>query len=388
MIESRAFRSTHPIAAAFRFDSQTYRRTTTVSQVVADIGGDGNHRHRFEIPQDTGDDIVFGTLRVESAVRDDRGRYIAGSASARFLAVDRLVGLKNTRWTYAEDQDAAIEFIVVDTGGAPVAGTDVQIDIQRLDTQAARVRGAGNAYLTQFVNTWVDVARCEARSGATAGECRFVPETPGRYRATVRIQDTSGRTHTTRIGAWVTGKGRVVWNTSNDDRLDIVPEQIRYSVGDTARYLVQNPYPGARALVTIERYGVLKQWVETLDGSTPIVEFKVEEDFLPGFFLSVVVMSPRVAAPLPEPGEVDLGKPAFKLGYVQVPVADPYKQIEVEAAADAESYKPGDTVRVRISARPRHRERSEPVEAAVVVLDEAVLDLVQGGAHRARPGPT
>ena len=77
---------------------------------------------------------------------------------------------------------------------------------------------------------------------------------------------------------------------------------------------------------------------------------------------------------------MDLGKPAFKLGYVQVPVADPYKQIEVEAAADAESYKPGETVRVRIRARPRHRERSEPIEAAVVVLDEAVLDLVQGGS--------
>lgn len=381
VIQSRVFRSTHPVAAAFRFDSETYRRTSTVSQVVADIGDDGSHRHRFMIPEDTGDDIVFGTLSVESAVRDDRGRYIAGSASARFLAVDRLVGMRNTRWAYSEDGDAAIEYVVVDTGGAPVAGTDVQIAIQRLDTQAARVRGAGNAYLTQFVNTWVDVAGCEARSETTPGRCSFVPETPGRYRATARIRDSSGRTHTTRIGAWVAGKGRVVWNTSNDDRLDIVPEQTRHAVGDTARYLIQNPYPGARALVTIERYGVLKQWVETLDSSTPIIEFKVEEDFLPGFFLSVLVTSPRVAAPLPESGEVDLGKPAFKLGYVQVPVADPYKQIEVEAVAERETYKPGDTVRVRISARPRHRERSEPIEAAVVVLDEAVLDLIQGGSE-------
>ena len=381
VLDSRTFHSTHPVAASFRFDSETTRRTLTVSQVVADIGGDGSHRHRFEIPQGTGDDIVFGTLRVESAVRDDRGRYIAGSASARFLAVDRLVGLKNTRWTYAEDEDAAIEFIVVDTGGAPVAGTDVRIDVQRLDTQAARVRGAGNAYLTQFVNTWVDVARCESRSEAVPGVCAFVPETPGRYRATARIRDTAGRTHTTSIGAWVTGKGRVVWNTSNDDRLDIVPEQTRLAVGETARYLIQNPYPGARALVTIERYGVLKQWVQTLQDSTPIIEFRVEEDFLPGFFLSVLVTSPRVAAPLPEPGEVDLGKPAFKLGYVQVPVADPYKQIEVEAVADRETYKPGETVRVRIRAQPRHRERPEPIEAAVVVLDEAVLDLVQGGSE-------
>ena len=382
VIQSRAFRSTHPVAAAFRFERaiRPRQRSSTVSQIVADIGDDGEHRHGFGIPEDIGDDVVFGTLRVESAVRDDRGRYIAGTANARFLAVDRLVGLKNTQWTYAEDDDATIEFVVVDTSGAPVAGTDVRIDIQRLDTQAARVRGAGNAYLTQFVNTWVDVARCESRSEAFPGPCRFVPETPGRYRATAQIRDTVGRTHTTQIGAWVRGKGRVVWNTSNDDMLDIVPEQTGYAVGDTARYLVQNPYPGARALVTIERYGVLEQWVETLDGSTPVIEFEVEEDFLPGFFLSVLVTSPRVAAPLPEPGEVDLGKPAFKLGYLEVAVSDPYKQIEVEAAADSEAYKPGDTVRVRIRARQRNRDRSEPIEAAVVVLDEAVLDLIQGGS--------
>ena len=127
------------------------------------------------------------------------------------------------------------------------------------------MRGAGNAYLTQFVNTSVDVARCEARSEASPGPCRLVPNTPGRYRAPAQVRETVGRTHTTQIGAWVRGKGRVVWNTSNDDMLDIVPEQISYAVGDTAHYLVQNPYPGARALVTIERYGVLKQWVKTLD---------------------------------------------------------------------------------------------------------------------------
>ena len=381
VIDRRAFRSSHPVAASFRFDSDSAQRSTTVSQIVANVGDDGNHRHRFEIPADIGENVVFGTLRVESAVRDDRGRYIAGTANARFVAVDRLVGLKNTRWTYTEDEEAIMEFVVVDTHGTPVAGTDVRIDIQRLDTRAARVRGAGTAYLTQFVNTWVDVAHCDARSEATPGPCRFVPETPGRYRATARIQDTAGRAHITRIGAWVRGKGHVVWNTSNDDRLDIVPEQTRYAVGDTARYLIQNPYPGARALVTIERYGVIRQWVENLDSSTPVIEFEVDEDYLPGFFLSVLVTSPRVAAPLPEPGQVDLGKPAFKLGYVQVPVDDPYKQIDVGVDADSAAYQPGDTVRVNIAARPRNRRQSEPIEAAVVVLDEAVLDLIQGGSE-------
>ena len=32
-------------------------------------------------------------------------------------------------------------------------------------------------------------------------------------------------------------------------------EQSRWKVGDTARYLIKNPFPGAKALVTVERYG-------------------------------------------------------------------------------------------------------------------------------------
>src|SRR5690606_29912802 len=168
-------------------------------------------------------------------------------------------------------------------------------------------------------------------------------------------------------------------HAGNDDALEIVPEQAEYAIGDTARYLVQNPYPGARALVTIERFGVLEQWVETLDGSTPVVEFEVKPDYMPGFYLSVLVISPRVDAPPPEPGEVDLGKPAFKLGYVSVPVRDPYKMLSLTIETDAPAYKPGDLVRARIHAAPRQPAPREPIEVAVVVLDEAVLDLIQGG---------
>ena len=158
-----------------------------------------------------------------------------------------------------------------------------------------------------------------------------------------------------------------------------MPEKGRYEIGDTARYLVQNPYPGASALVTIERYGILKQWVQTLEGSTPVIEFAVEKDFMPGFYLSVLAMSPRVAMPPPEPGELDLGKPSFKLGYLAVPVADPYRSIQVDVQSNHAVYKPGERVRVRVQARVRERESREPIEVAVAVLDESVLDLIQGG---------
>jgi uncharacterized protein YfaS (alpha-2-macroglobulin family) len=378
-LKPKPFRSEHPLAAAFRFDAGGAADEIVLSQQSTQVDAQGEVRHTFRLDESLGNQIVSGTLHVESAVRDDRGKYVAGAASADFVAVDRLVGLRSTQWVFKEDEPATVRYVVVDGHGVPAAGTSVAIRVERLETKAARVRGAGTAYLTEFVEEWLPAGQCAGVSTVEPLDCTFTPEGPGRYRLTATIRDTRDRPHTSTLQTWVIGKGGIVWRSGNDDSLTIVPEKTSYEIGDTARYLVQNPYPGAQALVTIERYGILKQWVEVLASSTPVIEFAVDKDFLPGFYLSVLVMSPRVAMPPPEAGELDLGKPSFKLGYLAVPVADPYKEIRVDVTANHAVYKPGDKVRVRVQARPRVRETREPIEIAVAVLDEAVLDLIQGG---------
>ncbi|HEY8522104.1 MAG TPA: MG2 domain-containing protein [Gammaproteobacteria bacterium] len=378
-IDAAPFETSHPLASGFVFSSYDRPRSVPLGEHVGRVDGNGEVRQSFRIPEDIGREIVAGVLRAEAAVRDDRGRYVASRASARFVAVDRLVGLRSTRWVHRQGEPAELEYLVVDAAGAPAPGTEVAIEIERLETRAARVRGAGNAYLTQFVEEWVPAGACAGTSAATPSTCAFVPDAPGSYRLRAMVQDSAGRPHATTLHTWVVGAGHVVWSGENDDGLEIVPESDTYAIGDRARYLVKNPYPGALALVTVERYGVLERWVQTLEGSTPVIELEIKKDFMPGFYLSVLVMSPRVEAPPPEPGEVDLGKPAFKIGYLAVPVEDPYKKLDVEVRPDAEVCRPGDTVRVAIRARPRERERREPIEVAVAVLDEAVLDLIQGG---------
>ncbi|HEX6995144.1 MAG TPA: MG2 domain-containing protein [Gammaproteobacteria bacterium] len=382
-LSARAFEPADRVASTFRFDAVDGTNgtppTVTVAQHVGTVDGDGRLRHTFSVASDAAPRIFHGRLSVEGAVRDDRGRYVASTAAADFVAVDRFVGLRAGQWVYRQGEPAEIDYLVVDSRGVPVADTDVRIAIERLETRASRVKGAGDAYLTRYVDEWVAAGECTGRPNAAPEPCVFTPQAPGAYRLIASIEDTAGRMHRTTLRTWVTGRGDVVWHAGNDDALEIVPERTEYAIGDTARYLIQNPYPGARALVTIERFGVLEQWVETLDGSTPIVEFEVKPDYMPGFYLSVVVTSPRVDAPPPEPGEVDLGKPAFKLGYVSVPVRDPYKTLDVTIETDAETYKPGDLVRASIHAAPRTPDRREPIEVAVVVLDEAVLDLIQGG---------
>jgi alpha-2-macroglobulin len=329
--------------------------------------------------------IVYGHLEVESAVRDDRGKYVATRSFAGYRGRDRYVGLRSEKWSLEEGKPAAVDFLVLDKSGRVTAGVPVSFSIKAEQVTASRVKGAGNAYLTSYDKEWVDRGSCSMTSKKTPQKCVFTPSSAGLYSIQASVKDTHNRVHTTELCTWVTGMGRVLWDEPADMSLSIIPEKDTYHVGDRARYLVRNPFPGARALVTIERLGVIKSWVQVLRGNTPVIEFPIEPDYLPGFYLSVVVMSPRVApAPGTDPIDgdgVDLGRPTYRIGYLQVNVTDPYKALDVDIKSARTSYKPGDSVSLQLRAQPRHRTgaKRERVEFAVAVLDQSVFDLIQNG---------
>ena len=269
----------------------------------------------------------------------------------------------------------------MDERGKPVPDVPVTVEIERQEVTATRVKGSGDAYLTQYNREWKKVSTCKGKSDNDPEECEFVPKEPGYYRFIGTISDTQGKQHEVQIHGYVVGAGVMIWEQPDDASLNLVPEATSYKVGDKARVLVKNPFPKTEALVTIERYGVIKQWTMTLETATPIIEFDIEPDFLPGFYLSVVVMSPRVK----EKGgfdTLDLGKPTFRIGYVKMDVNDPYKQITVAVEPKLEVYRPRDKATVAIDVKVANKDSNntdEPIELAVAVLDEAVFDLIQGG---------
>jgi alpha-2-macroglobulin len=371
-----AISSRNPKAAGFWF-GESSGETVTVHQSEDKVSAAGELETDLVVP-DQG--FPRGRLVVESAVRDDRGKYIAGRASAEYMGRDRFVGLRNDGWLLHVGESSDFLAIVLDTEDKVQTGTEITFRVQYREVTAARVKGAGNAYITQYNEEWLDVTTCAAVSTEEPSSCRFTPDRPGLYRLSASIADSNGRAEDVALDRWAAGKGQVVWEESPGNRLDIEPEKTEYRVGDKARFLVKNPFPGAKALVTVERYGVQRHWIETLAESTAVIEVDVGEDQVPGFYLSVVVMSPRVEAPLGE-DEVDLGKPAFRMGYVQVPVRDPVKEIALEVHPERDLYKPRDKVKVTLQAKPRlwAGTKLPPMEVAVAVLDEAVFDLIGDG---------
>ncbi|MCE5336575.1 MAG: hypothetical protein LLG06_18515 [Desulfobacteraceae bacterium] len=379
-VETQPFRTTDAAARSFQFD--VYQKdedepsgTQNAFQTSAKLDNDGNMETKFTLADLP---VQYGRLTVESSVSDERAKSVASRATAVFYGRDRYVGLLQPDWVFQEGKPVKTSFVVVDQNGKIIPGVATHVDIEKLETKAARVKEAGDAYATQYSREWVKVQGFDLSSGADPQEFEFAPAESGTLRIVAEIRDTKGRTHKTVLRRWVSGRSYVLWESDEGNLLNVHPEKETYKVGDTARFFVQNPYPGAQALVTVERYGVLDRWVRTLEGSAEVIEIPVQPDYIPGFYVSVMVMSPRVDKPL-GPGGEDLGKPTFRIGYAKIEVQDVFKLIDVKCVSDKEVYKPRETVKLEFEASPRNLPsdvKNPPIELAVAVLDEAVFDLL------------
>ncbi|MBU1567836.1 MAG: large extracellular alpha-helical protein [Proteobacteria bacterium] len=388
-LEIRPFAVDNPKISGFQFDSAEKPEgrkaaTETLFENQGHLDDNGQLVEAFTIVENP---IWYGQLTVESSVQDDRGKSIANRSSAPCFGRDRYVGVLQEDWTLQENKKAIVRVVAVDRDGGIITGVPITVTTEHKKTWGARVKGAGDGYHTEYQHQWEPEQQMTGVSTAEPLEFVFTPTQAGDFRLIATLEDSAGRSHSTVIERWVTGKGVVLWESTAGNLLNVYPEKSGYSVGDTARFLVQNPFPGAQALITVERFGVIDHWTKVFSDSSEIIEIPVLPDYLPGFYVSVIVTSPRIEQP-PGPQGEDLGKPAYRMGYVKVPVKDPYKELIVDVRADKETYKPRDTVRVDLQVRPRNPgigEASLPVELAVAVLDEAVFDLIPEGRKRFDP---
>ncbi len=388
ILNNLPFTSKNPLAANYSFsnygseDDNNMRKSLQIYQQIAPLNNKGELISKFTIPKQN---IIYGQLKVESAVMDERGKYVATQSQADYAGADRYVGLLATQWLYNAKQPATIKYLVVDDKGNPVAGTAVNLLIERQITNAARIKDAGNAYTWHYTSSWQQESQCQGTSQTQALNCEFTPQQAGDYRITAKITDSKGTPVSAQLPIWVVGKDYVLWNEASDNYLQIKPEKTSYHVGDTARFIIKNPWPGALALITVERYGVLDYFVKPLTSSAPVIEIPIKSDYLPGFYLSVTIFSPRVDKPL-ENGQVDLGKPTFRMGYVTVPVKDAYKEMRVTIKTDRPVYRPRDTVTLQLHAEPKMPTASaEPIQLTVAVLDESVFALLVDGLNYYNP---
>ena len=145
----------------------------------------------------------------------------------------------------------------------------------------------------------------------------------GEFRLAGRARDRLG--NVARTAAYLysmapTEGGYVDWGLANNDRVRLVADRRQYSLGQTAHILVQAPFAGMHALVTLERGTILSHRVLLLRGNSPVIDVPITRDDVPNVYVSVVL----VKGSGKEPGAL----PAWKMGYVKLVVDAKYGQLE------------------------------------------------------------
>ena len=371
-LTAKRFQPSNSKYKSFDFDDANYSdQNIAISNTTEKLNQTGQREIKLKLDHE----IPNGTLFVETAVRDDRGKFISSRSVAEYFGQDKFLGGKLDKWSYRVGDDVEINHVVLDSNSALFKKSKVEVEVFWESVTAAKVKSSGNAYITKYNRSWESVHKCEIIiKDEDENICEFEPKKPGYYKVMSKI--ANGKSQWSE-SFYVVGSGQFLWGGDDTDHLTLVSENESVKIKDNVKVLVKNPFPKAKALITIERYGILDQWIEDIDESAHMLEFKIKPDYLPGFYVSVNLFSHR-ASESKGFGKLDLGKPSMKTGYLKFEVKDDYKVIDIDINSNKKEYYPGESVELEFEAEAKNGKLAD-VEIAIAVIDESVFDLIRGG---------
>jgi uncharacterized protein YfaS (alpha-2-macroglobulin family) len=256
----------------------------------------------------------------------------------------------------------------------PAAGRKVGMELLRRTWQVVEGEGLYEDYYYDYEPVDKKVDGCSVTTAATPVSCTFTLPKGGEYVLRATAKDAKGNQAVSTFTVWASGyEGDISWWESRDVEMKMVADKKIYDVGDTARIMVQVPFPQSEALVTVERDGIVQHFTRHFDSNAPVIEIPVTQEMRPNIYVSVAAVRGRTKAP-PKLGGQDPGKPAVKVGYINLRVETEAKRLKVGLKTDQAEYRPKGKVKVDLEVKD-NQGKGRRSELAVFVVDEAVLML-------------
>jgi uncharacterized protein YfaS (alpha-2-macroglobulin family) len=312
---------------------------------------------------------------VEAQVKGLDRTTIAGRASVQVHPAAFYLGAKSERGYFDLDKKEPLrtELIAVTPEGKPSPGVAIEAVVYRggWDSVQRLYRGGKTSFANRPAPK--EVARCALTSGEAPVVCEHVPTEGGSYVLWATAKDAAGRKVQTSFSYYVYGGSGGGWAASTSNAVKLRTDRSEYRVGDTAVVLVENPFPDAQALITVEREGVLRHFRQPLVGSAPAVRIPVTADLFPNAFVTVAVIRGRAEGPRTLTGD-DPRRPMAKLGVANLKVSLQSLRAEVRVRPARKEYRPGEEVSVALQALGPDG-KPLAAELAVWAVDEGVLSL-------------
>lgn len=337
-------------------------------EVLVEHGGatDGAGVHRLRVDVDSMPPQPLN-LALSATVMDVNRQAWSSTANLLVHPANEYVGLKPDRGFVTQGAKLTVEIVVADLDGAAVIGRDVAVSMAQLDWQRKDGR---------WQEVELDPMTCPLRSAAEAKSCVFAPREGGAYRVVATITDKAGRPNRSEFRTWVAGAKTRPQRGVEQEQVELVPSGEEFADGDVAEILVNAPFPDAQGLLTLRRSGIVHTERFSIAGSSHTLRIPIIDAYVPDITVQVDLVGQSARADDDgAPIEGAPPRPAYASGSLQLKVPPLRRTLSVQVTPDASQVDPGATVSIDVTITDSDGAPVPDAEAAVVVVDEAILSL-------------
>ncbi|MFQ6082006.1 MAG: MG2 domain-containing protein [Candidatus Aminicenantia bacterium] len=331
---------------------------------------------RFKIEAKLLGEKAKGSSRVilEGVVAGPSRQTIAGRSSSLVHQGEYYIGLKPETTFCHKGKELAINLIAVSPMGKMVPNRKLTLRIFRREWHSVRKAGVGGRYQWVTQKEDKEIMSFSLVSGLEPLICSFTPKKSGFYILQAEGKDSRRNEVRARTYLYVTGKDYVAWERRNDDIIELIADKKHYRPGEVARILIKSPYEKAKALVTLEREGIIDHRILEIKGTANKIDLPITNEYLPNVFVSVILIQGRTSVSVSSEN-IDPGKPSFKIGYLNLPVSPEEKHLKVDVSSNKKEYRPGEEVTLNLRVKDS-KNKGVISEIVVAVVDSGVLNLI------------
>jgi hypothetical protein len=331
----------------------------------------------IELSADLQESLQSQNWSFDVTVQSPTNQFVSGRTTAPVHKGDFYIGLSPQQYVVTVGDQSGVDVVTVTPQGEPYPGAKLTAVVYEFVWNSVYERAADGSYRWESTALRTPVLTTTVttdRSGTAT--LTWTPKKGGQYQIVADGEDEAGNTISSATYVYVSERdvnAFVAWPRENNDRIKLVADKQLYQPGDTAKILAPSPFRGPiRALLNLERSGVLESKLMTLQGNSPIIEVPITAAHIPNIFVSIILVK-----------GVDESNPfpAMRVGYVQLNVDTSQKELSIEVTPSAQQVKPGATVTYTLLVKNSGQRPVANAEVSVALVDKAVLSLAFGD-HR------
>ena len=317
-------------------------------------------------------------LDIEAGYTDPNGYFYTISQRKTVYPSPYIVGITGNFDNKKNNLETSV--VVISQTQKPLSGVSVKVNLYQDHTYTHRKKVIGGFYSYESVRETKFVREvCSGKTNSSGKlDCKVEMPLGGDYKIEA-IAGTEDKTYAATSRSIYTYYYGDEWfdYSSDSDRIDLFVEKKDYKPSEKVTIKVNTPFEKSTALITIEREGILDYYIRELDAKNPYITIPAKPEYSPNVYISVMLIRGRISSP-PPTFLVDLAKPSFKMGLVEINVDKEKYKLNLKVVTEREKYLVRDSVSGYVELS---NPNSNNTNVMLIVVDEGLLELKENNTY-------